>query len=298
MTKKGKILSLILLALTLICTFAISFPLMVSAEEPVTEIEETVTPEEPGEEVTDPEPEKETELVSTNPYDLITFQLTDSEGVVLFESNDLAQYATNGGTELFYDKMSVSIPVNFVSNDYVIFRFKIDFDKCEGIDNIETFKKFNLQMSNFFIYKQGATTPTEIRFSSVNSLSDVYDKAKENVSFKVSPTYFTYERTAKEGAIEDQKGEIVFYQKDLLFNSGDKGAITFDLVSYVEIEKREIKEEKPGTSQKVEDWFNNAGDKVSNWLSENTGVAVGGTTGLIVLIAGAIILVKILKKRR
>lgn len=294
MTKKGKILSLILMALTLVCTFALTFPLMVSAEEPLTEIEETVTPEEPGEEVV----EKETELVSTNLYDLITFQLTDREGVVLFETNDLAQYATNGGAELFYDKMSVSIPVNFVSNDYVIFRFKIDFDKCEKIDNIETFKKLNLQMSNFFIYKQGATTPTEIRFSSVNSLSDVYDKAKENVSFKVSPTYFTYERTAKEGAIEDQKGEIVFYQNDIIFTSGDKGAITFDLVSYVEIEKRELKEEKPGTSQKVEDWFNNAGDKVSSWLSENTGVAVGGTTGLIVLIAGAIILVKILKKRR
>lgn len=294
MTKKGKILSLILMVLTLVCTFAISFPLMVSADEPVTEIEETVTPEEPGEEVV----EKETELVSTNLYDLITFQLTDSEGVVLFETNDLAQYATNGGAELFYDKMSVSIPVNFVSNDYVIFRFKIDFDKCEKIDNIETFKKFNLQMSNFFIYKQGATTPTEISFSSVNSLSDIYDKVKEVTTWKVAPTYFTYERTATDKAIADQKGEIVFYQNDLIFNSGDKGAITFDLVSYVEIEERELKEEKPGTSQKVEDWFNNAGDKVSNWLSENTGVAVGGTTGLIVLIAGVIILIKILKKRR
>ena len=298
MTKKGKILSLILMALTLVCTFAISFPLMVSADEPVTEIEETVTPEEPGEEGVEPEPEKETELVSTNPYDLITFQLTDSKGAILFETNDLKQYATSGGSEYFYEKMAVSIPVNFLTTDYVIFRFKIDFDNCEKIDNIETFKVFNLNMSNFFIYRKGATTATEIRFSTVNSFSDVYDKAKETVSYKVSPTSFTYERPATDKALADQTGEIVFYNKDIVFNSGDKGAITFDLISYVEIEEREIKEEKPGTSQKVEDWFNNAGDKVSNWLSENTGVAVGGTTGLIVLIAGAIILVKILKKRR
>ena len=59
-----------------------------------------------------------------------------------------------------------------------------------------------------------------------------------------------------------------------------------------------MKEETPGPADKVEDKLNEAGSKFSEWLESNTGVAVGGTTGLLVLVVLGIVVVRLIKRRR
>lgn len=266
------------------------------AEESGEVVEETVTEE--GTETEETTPEEiapETELLSTNPFDLITFKVTDGADNVLLETKDLKQFATKGGSELFYETMSVSIPIRFVANSYLKFHIIIDFANCEKIENIETFSRLYLKFANVNVYTGNSTTSQGIRFSQVNTLSDVYDKNKETTSLGISPTYFTYTRQPIESAsIEAQMGEILFYNNALGFTAGDIGAITFDIDSYIEIEKR-----AEGTPL-IEVEINNFGEKISAWINENTGIALSGTMSLIVTVAVVIIVVRFLggKRRR
>lgn len=272
---------------------------LVLAEESGEVVEETVTEEgtETEEETTPEEIAPETELLSTNPFDLITFKVTDGADNVLLETKDLKQFATKGGSELFYETMSVSIPIRFVANSYLKFHLIIDFVNCEKIENIETFSRLYLKFANVNVYTGNSTTSQEIRFSQVNTLSDVYDKNKETTSLGISPTYFAYTRRPIENAsIEDQKGEILFYNNALGFTAGDIGAITFDIDSYVEIEKRTGEETLGG--EKVENWLDKTGDKISVWINENTGVAIGGTSSIIVVIVICCIAFWLLRRKR
>ena len=81
---------------------------------------------------------------------------------------------------------------------------------------------------------------------------------------------------------------------------------TFDVKCYVEIDKDKIIEVDPGINgegepedaleNKAENWLNETGDKISSFIQENTGVAIGGTSSVVVLVAIVIILIR--RKRR
>lgn len=60
--------------------------------------------------------------------------------------------------------------------------------------------------------------------------------------------------------------------------------------------KEEPSEDKGGFLEDVQDWFNNAGDDVAEWLGDNTGIAITG--GGVLTIGAIIIIVLALRKRR
>ena len=66
--------------------------------------------------------------------------------------------------------------------------------------------------------------------------------------------------------------------------------VTYDFACYVEIDEDKIK------INKAENWFNETGDKISDFVSENLGVTIGGTTSLVVIVA--VILIIFLRRRR
>lgn len=254
-----------------------------------TEIEEETTPEE----ITP----VETEFVSTNLLDLLTIKVTDrTETIVYFETDDLSKYALKETGEVFFSPTTLSLPFKITEEGPIRINIKINFDKC-SLENIETFKTFFLSVQNFYVYKAGISDPVTITPTTLYERADVEGVNARAHGGTDGKTLLVYNRNKIEGVeLAENNGDVIFWDKNTTFSAGTAGAITFDLVSYVEIEKRTG--ENPPID--VEEEINNFGEKISEWINENTGIALSGTMSLIVVVAVVIVVIRFLggKRRR
>jgi len=188
---------------------------------------------------------------------------------------------------LFPDPDEHYIP-NLLSFNFRAYDFKFVTDEGETIEDVKIKEEFDnaAGVNSFSAVKNGNEY--------------VYSVSPENL--KAEDVVPQHVRIYLQSAVVDPEGEIAGYEN---ITGTGSGTITFTLETFsvvkgtVENETPgDSEEETPGVSNKLENWLNETGEKVSDWLNKNTGVALGGTSGLLVLFVGVYLVVRMINKKR
>ncbi len=291
MVRKNKFLMLMLMIVTMLSAFTLSFSLFtVSADTPE---EETVT-EEMGN----------------------VFSETLLPNAVFVEAGADADYSScvlEDYVKTVDGEQVVEIPFSYgdgMESQEVFIAFCFDrlfpdLNADEGEDSyIPNLLSFNFRAFGFkFVTDEGETIEAVKIEEEVDTASAEYFGAVKNDNeyvYSVSPENLSAED------VVPQRVRIYLQSADSEnITCTGSGTIIFTLETFSVVkgtveneEPKDSEEETQGVSNKLENWFNETGEKVSDWLNKNTGVSVGGTSGLLLLIAGVYLIVRMINKKR
>lgn len=273
MTKASKSLTLILTALlTVLTLFAGAFiPATVKAEE---------ISEEPG-----------TEIVSVLIPGVVSIRVNykDAEGQT--------RHSENFGPRTDQIKDGIWAVERLTYNDEIKESFEMYNVELIFMINLdgtayEEFNSLTVEISRFDIIGQnisGNRVHGEAREEEINATFSREEGFSHVI--QVNDIFSSY----KEGSTVS---DCLFFDKE---NQENDARFFFDVKCYVEIDKEIYLPVEKGEAEDVldksENWLNETGDKISSFIQENTGIAIGGTSSVVILVVIAIIVIRKLKRR-
>lgn len=197
---------------------------------------------------------------------------------------------------------TVKISAEFFADeqDYITLNFDNVFNNPEREDLSVSVLSFYLRAYDFkFTTADGEEIPIaeiEVEYDNASGEEEGFYKVKNNAEFIYSAetTFINYDDVVPQWYNIKLNEDLGFDENGGELGPGEgidyvgEGYFTFT------VEASAVIEEEVDTST-LGGWLESTGNDVSNWLSDNLGVSIGGTMSLILIVA---ILVVLLRKKR